>query len=485
MILIDQWSYTDYEYVNDEPSIVRFEEAEMNDHAVVLGAGIAGLIAASVLAEQYASVTVVERDPLPNNPIDRRGVPQGRHLHSLLSRGSQIMEELHPGFLADLADAGALVLDDADMHRIYSRIGPYTFNRSGPAADPAALVTYQASRPFLEFHLRRRVAALPNVTFLEGRDIGELIATQPHRVTGITVSTRDTETPETLNADLVVDATGRATRTPHLLERLGFPRPPERTFTADGIYHSQQIAIPDQDSFLERMILVLPEGKAQRGGLVACENSTWTLTIAGRAGDLAHAPTDFADMLALAQDFIPPHIQPALHGAQPLTKVMTYRYPGGVWRRYDQMPRCPEGLLVLGDALCSLDPINGQGMTMASLHGNILRTQLRRANQVDPQAFYTAVAAITKPVWTSNADQPSGRADGAPAPVSKRAIGWARRKILESAADDMVITERLMRVANFIDPPKRLLEPAFLGHVAAHHIRQGLTMHRPARTTNH
>ncbi|BBY63443.1 NAD(P)/FAD-dependent oxidoreductase [Mycolicibacterium helvum] len=450
----------------------------MNDHAVVLGAGIAGLVAASVLAEQYASVTVVERDLLPDSPIDRRGVPQGRHLHSLLSRGSQILEELHPGFLADLTDAGAVVLDDSDMRRIYSRIGPYTFNRSGPAADPTALVTYLASRPFLEFHLRRRVAAMPDVTFLDGRDVGELIATEPNRVTGISVGVRDSKSSETLSADLIVDATGRATRTPLLLERLGYPRPPEQTFTADGIYHTQLIAIPDQDSFLERMILVLPEGKAQRGGLVACENNIWMLTIAGRVGDLAYAPTDFADMLILAQDFIPSHVQPALGRAQPLTEVMTYRYPGGVWRRYDQATRYPDGLVVLGDALCSLDPINGQGMTMATLHGDTLRAQLRRANPVDPQSFYAAVAAITKPVWTSNADQASVGADRSPAPVLKRAVGWARRKILESAADDMVITERLMRVANFIDPPKRLLEPVFLGHVAAHHLRERLAMRR-------
>lgn len=457
----------------------------MNDHAVVLGAGIAGLVAASVLAEPYASVTVVERDLLPNSPIDRRGAPQGRHLHSLLSRGSQILEELHPGFLADLTDAGALVLDDPDMRRIYSRMGPYTFNRTDPVADPAALVTYQASRPFLEFHLRRLVAAVPNVTFLEGRDVGELIATPPNRVTGITVHARDSETAKTVAADLIIDATGRAARTPLLLQRLGYPRPPEQTFTADGIYHSQHITIPDQDTFLERMILVLPEGKTQRGGLMACENNTWTLTIAGRAGDLPQAPTDFADMLTLARDFIPSHVQPALTRAQPLTEVMTYRYPGGVWRRYDKMTRYPEGLLVLGDALCSLDPINGQGMTMATLHGATLRTHLDRGTPVDPPSFYAAVTALTTPVWASNADHPSVGRGKTPVSVSKRAVGWGRRKILESAADDMVVTERLMRVANFIDPPKRLLEPAFLGHVAAHHIRQGMTMHRCARPTNH
>jgi 2-polyprenyl-6-methoxyphenol hydroxylase-like FAD-dependent oxidoreductase len=448
----------------------------VDDNAVVLGAGIAGLVAAAVLAEKFSHVTVVERDHLPDNPIDRRGVPHGRHLHSLLSRGSQILEELLPGFLAELAGAGALVLDDADMSRIYSRMGPYTFNRSEPAADPTALVTYQANQPFLEFHLRQRVAALPNVTFLDGRDVGELLAAQPDRVTGVTLHARDSGQSETLNAILIIDATGRATRTPLLLERLGYTRPPEQTFTVNGIYHSQQIAIPDQDSFPERMILVLPEGKAQRGGLVACENSTWTLTIASRADDLGPVPTDFGDMLALAQDFIPAHIQPALNRAQPLTEVSTYRYPGGVWRRYDHMARYPKGLLVLGDALCCLDPINGQGMTMATLHATTLRTQIRHPNPVDPQAFYNAAAAIIKPVWTSNTNQTSGRGAATTTTTSlpQKAVRWSRRKILEAAANDIVVTERLMRVANFIDPPQRLLEPAFLARVAAHHARRSL-----------
>jgi 2-polyprenyl-6-methoxyphenol hydroxylase-like FAD-dependent oxidoreductase len=448
----------------------------LNDHAVVLGAGIAGLVAATVLAEHYASVTVVERDRLPENPVDRRGVPQGRHLHSLLSRGSQIMEELHPGFLAELVEAGALVLDDPDMRRIYSRIGPYTFNRTDPAADPEALITYLTSRPFLEFHLRRRVQALSNVAFLDGHDVGELVSAQPQRITGVTVSSRDsTSSSDTLCADLIIDATGRATRTPLLLDRLGFSHPTERTFTANGIYYSQQIEIPEQDSFLERLILVLPEGKDQRGGIMACEDNTWTLTIAGRAGHLVHTPVDLADMLTLAQDFIPPHIRPALHGARPLTEVQTYRYPGGTWRRYDRLAHHPDGLLVLGDALCSLDPINGQGMTMATLHATTLRDELCRTNQVDPPAFYTAIAAITTPVWASNAQQPSGRDHTSSSPLSGRAIAWTRRKVLEAAEDNMNVTERLMRVANFIDPPQRLLAPSFLARVAAHHVRRRLT----------
>ncbi|MEE6177844.1 NAD(P)/FAD-dependent oxidoreductase [Mycobacterium sp. 050134] len=202
----------------------------MTGHAVVLGAGIAGLLAASVLAEHFPAVTVVERDRLPANPIDRRGAPQGRHLHSLLSRGSHTFEQLLPGFLDELAAAGALVLDDPDLHRIYTRTGRYTLNRAQPVSDPAALVTYQASRPFLEFHLRRRVAAVANVTIRDGHDVGDLVAAEPDRITGVTVCDRATGASEILRAELTVDATGRGARTPVLLERLGHSRslePPE------------------------------------------------------------------------------------------------------------------------------------------------------------------------------------------------------------------------------------------------------------------
>jgi 2-polyprenyl-6-methoxyphenol hydroxylase-like FAD-dependent oxidoreductase len=121
-------------------------------HAVVLGAGMAGLFAARVLSEFYEHVSVVERDRLPDSPIQRKGIPQGRHLHSFLSRGCQLLDQFFPGILDELVDAGAGVVDEGDLSRVYTRIGPYGLNRSEKFADPAALVFNLASRPFVEFH---------------------------------------------------------------------------------------------------------------------------------------------------------------------------------------------------------------------------------------------------------------------------------------------------------------------------------------------
>src|ERR1700681_3194327 len=88
--------------------------AKLGEHAVVLGASMGGLLAARVLADFYGMVTVFERDVLPHDPANRRGVPQGRHVHALLNRGAQLLDELFPGFLNELVAAGATVLDDGD-----------------------------------------------------------------------------------------------------------------------------------------------------------------------------------------------------------------------------------------------------------------------------------------------------------------------------------------------------------------------------------
>ena len=127
----------------------------VGERAVVLGAGMAGLFAACVLSEFYASVTIVERDSLPGHPTHRKGVPQDRHLHAFLGRGVQVLSELLPGVLDEMAEAGAVVLRDGDLSRIYARIGDVELARSGMAADPTALTLCLASRPFIEFYVRR------------------------------------------------------------------------------------------------------------------------------------------------------------------------------------------------------------------------------------------------------------------------------------------------------------------------------------------
>jgi hypothetical protein len=193
---------------------------QIGDRAVVLGASMAGLLAAWVLADAYAQVTVIDRDELSETPMHRRGVPHGRHIHGLLARGQQALEELFPGLTAELVAHGVPAGDMLGNTRLY--LSGHRLRQAH-----AGLVVLCASRPVLEGHLRARVRALPNVEFLDRCDIVGLTATpDSRRITGARVLRRaDGSAEQVLSADLVVDATGRGSRTPIWLQALGYPRP--------------------------------------------------------------------------------------------------------------------------------------------------------------------------------------------------------------------------------------------------------------------
>ena len=201
---------------------------QVGDHAVVLGASVAGLLAAHVLAGSYAQVTLIDRDELAETPRHRRGVPHGRHLHALAARGQQVLEELFPGLTAELVADGAPVGDLLADARFY-----LSGHRLRPA--PSGLVLLCASRPLLEGHVRARMATLPNVRILDRCDVVGLVTTRDRRrVTGVRVSHRaDGGAEELVGANLVVDTTGRGSRTPAWLDALGYPAP-ERSWCRSG-----------------------------------------------------------------------------------------------------------------------------------------------------------------------------------------------------------------------------------------------------------
>ena len=114
--------------------------------AVVLGASMAGLLAARVLAEFYESVTVVERDELPDTAANRRGVPQGRHAHGLLGRGSLILGDLFPGFEDELVAAGVPAFDYRDLSTAYFSLAGHRASDTGSFSDIPPLY-YSESAP--------------------------------------------------------------------------------------------------------------------------------------------------------------------------------------------------------------------------------------------------------------------------------------------------------------------------------------------------
>jgi 2-polyprenyl-6-methoxyphenol hydroxylase-like FAD-dependent oxidoreductase len=446
--------------------------AKLGEHAVVLGASMGGLLAARVLADFYEAVTVVERDVLSNDVGNRRGVPQGRHPHALLRRGGQIMDELFPGLLDELVAAGAPVLADGNLSTIWMSVGGHQLTRAGTARDKQAMTIYVPSRPLLECHVRRRLSAIPNVTILSGVDAGEMTSTSDRgRVTGVRVVSHASGDQQELAADLVVDAMGRGAHTPAFLESLGYGRPVEDHIVMRTCYASQRLRI--QPGAVEQLVLVgAAPGRPSGLFLLGFENDMWMFTVFGMAG--REPPGDLAGMLSFAEEYGPDHVLAAVRAAEPVGEVIRHRMPSSQWRRYDKMRRFPDGLLVCGDAICSFDPIYGQGMTVSALDAVALRNSLRRGTNNLARRYFRAAAKSIGVAWRMGAgsDLAFPEVEGRRS-LSTKASNWFADWILSACESDALIVEKFFRVNNFIDPPVRLMHPAFISRVAAVNLRRG------------
>src|SRR5262252_2500768 len=283
---------------------------KVGDHAVVLGASMAGLLAARVLADFYRRVTIVERDPLPDSGSARTGVPQGRHAHGLLPRGAQILDELFPGLLAGLAADGVPVLSHPREFRFL--LGGHTLCQDGETGEP----TYAQSRPYLERRVRDWVRALPGVTIQGQCEVAGLVTTPARdRVVGARVLPRAGGAEEILAADLVVDATGRSGRTPVWLKTLGYDPPAEEQLLVDIKYASQYLRLPPGALRDEKLIVIGTEATRPTAmALFAQEDNRWILTLAGYAGH--HPPADPDGFRSFAQSLAPAHVIAAIANAQ-------------------------------------------------------------------------------------------------------------------------------------------------------------------------
>lgn len=442
------------------------------DHAVVLGASIGGLLAARVLADSYDRVTVVERDLLPTDPVNRRGVPQGRLIHACLARLTQVLEELFPGIRDDLLAQGATSWDDGDFAKLDWSFGGHSLVRSGRSANAPHIVS--PSRPVLEWNVRQRVRSLPNVTFRENHDVVGLTGTPDRRrVNGARVIDRATDRETTLGADLVVDATGRGSRTPVFLEKLGYGRPPEQEVKVQLAYAGQLVRIPP-GVISEHMIAHFPRaGRPRMFAMIGYENNLWMIGAGTMAG--LEPPRDYAEILSYATE-IAPGVAAAVRAAEPIGDVVHHRVPSNRWRRYDKMRRTPDGLLVVGDAVCSFNPIYGQGMTVAAIEATVLRDCLRRGDHGLARRFARAAAKKVRVAWqTAVASDLALPEVPGPRPWWIRINNACLAPVMTAAESDPAVAAQFMRVTAMVDSPRQLLRPAMLLRIArAQHRRTGM-----------
>lgn len=445
--------------------------AGLGAQAVVLGASVGGLLAARVLADFYRRVTVLERDDLPAEPVNRRGVPQGKHCHLLNARGSEILEHLFPGLLAELLAAGVGVWNDGELGRVHISLAGHELTRSGTWPSTKGLSLYFPSRVLLEWCIRRRLQKMSQVTIVEGRDVTGLTATADAvRVTGVRVTDRHNGHDATVAADLVVDATGRASRSPAFMLQLGYAPPREDELTVQLSYASQLLRMRP-NAVSENLIVIFPKpGRLRTWALVGHENDTAMFCLGSMMGE--RLPRDRDGMLTFGADFAPAHALQAVRVAQPLGKINHHHVPSNRWRRYDKLRRNPAGLLVFGDAISSFNPIYGQGITIAALEAIVLRDCLLHFKRDLQRSFYQRSAKHIQVAWhmAVGSDLALPEVPG-PRPMSIRLTSAYLDRVLAAAESDSHVSYRFMRVVGMLDRPASLLQPSCLFRVSRAHLR--------------
>jgi 2-polyprenyl-6-methoxyphenol hydroxylase-like FAD-dependent oxidoreductase len=433
------------------------------DRAVVVGGSVAGLLAARVLADHFRQVTLVERDVYPERGPDvRRHLPQARHQHILLMRGREVLEQLFPGFDGEVAAHGGPLVDYPRDCLLVSAAGRLP-------RFPSALELRLCRRPVLDWVLRSRLLALPNLTFRTGwRAVGLLPGPGARQVAGLAIQpVAAPADPCALAADLVVDASGRASELPRWLRALGFEAPPVEDVDPFLGYASRLYLKPRDPRCDWKAIEIAarPPHNPRAAGLWEVEEGRWLLTLIGTAK--AYPPVDPAGFLAFARDLPDPSVFEAIRHAEPLSAIHAHRGLGSRWRHYERLRRFPEGLVVLGDAFCGFNPTHGQGMTVAALSALILDRHLR-GNAGPGPGVHQEIAELLGPVWrlaTSDDLRWPGTVRGRTS-LRMRLLLAFQDLALPLAPRSPRLVEAFLQVANLVRPARSLLRPGLLLHLA-------------------
>ena len=427
----------------------------VGEHAVVVGGSIAGLLAAAAAAEAYEQVTVIDRDELPEGGQRRRAVPQSLHAHSLHPRGQEHIDALLPGLAGELEAAGAPVYRAMEELRL-------VLDGRELARASTGLRAIVAGRAFIEGHVRRRVRALPNVRIVERCDAVGLTATAGgERVTGVRLLHRASgSAEETLPAQLVVAATGRGGRVPAWLAKLGVATPAEERLAVDVRYASRYLRLPAGAVGGDKLVLVTARPDRPRAlALFAQQGGRWLLTLGGY-GPEHRPPTDPDRFAAFAATVAPPDVVDALREAEPLADIASHAFPAALRRRYDRVRNFPRGLLVAGDAICTFNPLYGQGMTVAAAEAVALRNSLAGGADDLARRYFAAVRPAVDDAWrlSIGADLALPVVEARP-PAATRAINAYLRRLRSVAAYDPRTSAALVQVIGMRERPPHLLRP--------------------------
>jgi len=431
-----------------------------NEHAVVIGASIAGLMAARVLSKHFTKVTILERDGLIEDGNPRKGVPQGNHVHVLLTSGLQAIEEYFPGILDEMCQGGVDPIAWSEEMRWYQ-------HGSWKTRVPCGVTFYPQSRVDLEGRIRARVRAIPGIQIQSGCSVqGLLFDASRSAVTGVKVLQGEQESD--LPADMVMDASGKGSRALKWLEEAGYPAPPKETQAIDLVYvsriYKKTAATRDWKGMAAHPLPDLPRG----GILLPIDAERWIVTLFGYAGE--HPSVEPEAFLRFAKELPAPDLYETLAEATPLSEPVKFTYPQEIRQRFDKVERFPAGLLLIGDAMCSVDPVFGQGMTLSCKEARALDGLLEKQTEFTRlrRDYFRACQQIIEVPWLITLSEAlrfknvQGQRT-----VIIRVLQWYTGHVFALSAVHVDVYRAFLDVMHLVSGPEALFRPAVLGKVLA------------------
>ncbi len=435
----------------------------IGDRAIIVGGSIAGLLSAKVLSDYFEQVIMIDRDKLPETPQARRGVPQSVQPHVLFTKGYRILAEFFPGIEEQLDNNGALSIDWARefKHFVEEKWGI-------EAKEASDIVSITCSRYLLEWTIRQELLKLPKIKILEQSKVAGLVYdAQTNQIRGVKLdSTQQTE----LTADLIVDASGRSSQASQWLEQIGQTAAPETVVNPFLGYATRRYKLPDNQSSNWKVLLISqsPPKNTRLGYLAKIENNELIATLGGYGKDFP--PLEDRGFREFAQSLAQPDFYQAIADAIPTSPIYAHRATANRMRNYHKV-KLPVGFIALGDAVCALCPVYGQGMTVSALGAKTLQAWLDKSSRgkLDNNRFQKQLAKNNSFHWMLATSQDSrfpttvgGKSKSGT--VDKLMTGYMNKLVSKSASKPN-LQLMFLEVAHLLRSPLYLYHPAVIWQV--------------------
>jgi 2-polyprenyl-6-methoxyphenol hydroxylase-like FAD-dependent oxidoreductase len=433
------------------------------EKAIIIGGGISGKLAARVLSDVYKEVIILERDNEPEGPASRKGAPQGEHLHALLHAGEYGLEELFPGITEKFYDSGAVKINST-IDLAWFHHGAWKIRYDG------GYRTTLQTRPHLEWHIEQYIKRIPNVVLRYNQVVQDLLYYEAeNRITGVQLKTGP------ILADLVVDASGVSSLTSNWLHNRGSSIPEEKVeINLSYVSKQYQLKVNQERDWKIKMVYPNPPQEKIGGTISSVEENRYIVTVMGYHNAINDKEVIKSDngFLELTKKLPRLDIYETIKNATPITKTALYRIPQIVWRRFDKLENIPGGILLIGDTICRIDPVFGQGMSIAILEAQALQKLLQTDNgerHKIPKAFHKKAAKIISPIWNMVITEDFRY----PATTGKRPFGifiqqWYAKKVFLLSSQNQKVYDTFVKVMNLVRPITSLMTPSIIKSVLIH-----------------